>query len=212
MADTYDVLTLEEAKEVLRIDEEDTVDDAIVERLVTAVSRRFDRFIGPTITRAVTSEIHDGGHCAIELQHGPVASIAAVLEYQSTSLVTLTPQTATSEPSEGWFGERYAPDRTLYSGIIIRTVSGSRSHFWAGNGNVLVTYTAGRTSTTTAVDDRIKEAAAVTLRNWWRSYEMSSGNLGEFDVPTQAFPMFGIPNAARDMLADMWRPEVGFGA
>lgn len=212
MVTTYDVLTLDEAKSGLRIDDSDDIDDEIVQRLVTTVSRRLDRLIGPTITRSVTSEIHSGGHCAIELEFGPVTAITVVTEYQGTTARVLTEQTPGTQPSEGWVGERYKPNRQLYSGIVLRMVSGSRSHFYSGTDNVTFTYTAGRVADVDDVEERIKEAAVITMRNLWRSYEISSGRVDEYDVPTQNFPMFGIPNAAKQLLQDMWRPEVGFGA
>ncbi|HEU5394701.1 MAG TPA: hypothetical protein VFV36_07840, partial [Candidatus Methylomirabilis sp.] len=84
MADTYDLLTLTEAKSVLRIGVNDTTLDTELARVITAVSRRIDEGIGPTVVRAVTSERHQGGRSSVELHHGPVQAVGSVLEYQGT--------------------------------------------------------------------------------------------------------------------------------
>ena len=42
------------------------------------------------------------------------------------------------------------------------------------------------------------------LKNAWRTQEMAVQELGEFDVPAQNFPRFGIPNYVSDMLAEEW--------
>lgn len=211
MADTYDLLTLDEAKTAVQIDLVDLRSDDLLASTVTAVSRRLDLAIGPTVVRSVSGEIHDGGHPRIELHYGPVQSVSSVQEYQTTSLVPLTENTASLNPTDGWYGERYMPDPSLYSGIIVRTVSGFNSRFWGGVGNVVCTYTAGRSTSTGSVDQRIKEGARIALRNWWRQYEQSAGGFDEFDVPRTNFPTFALPRACCELLHDLWRQEIGFG-
>lgn len=212
MADVYDVLTLDEAKSVVRISGTDNSLDTQLARVVTTVSRRLDDGIGPTIARLVTSERHSGGRHKIELYQCPVLSVSSVTEYQSTHAVNLTEETVGVEPTDGWYGERYKPQPSLYSGVIVRRLGGFNYGFWYGAGNVAVTYTAGRSTTVSLVDARIKEAAGVMLRNWWRSYEQSVGGFDEYQVPQQNFPTFGVPNAAMQILRDLWKPETGFGA
>lgn len=212
MADPYDLLTLDEGKASLRIDVTDHLSDVLLASVITSVSRRLDLAIGPTVLRAVSSEVHSGGYPRLELRHGPVQAVSSVTEYQSTNPVPLTEQSATVEPTEGWYGERYAPDPTLYSGIVVRTISGFPARFWSGVGNVVCSYTAGRVADTASVDARIKEGARIVLRNWWRQYEQSAGGFDEFDVPQTNFPTFALPRAACEMLHDLWRQETGFGA
>lgn len=212
MADALDVLTLSEAKSVVQIGPADTSRDVELARVITTVSRRLDDAIGPTIVRLVTSERHSGGRHRIELYHCPVLSVSSVTEYQSTHAVNLTEETLGVEPTDGWYGERYRPQPSLYSGIIVRRLGGFNYNFWYGAGNIAVTYTAGRSTTVSLVDARIKEAAGVILRNWWRSYEQSVGGFDEYQVPQQNFPTFGVPRAAMDILRDLWEPETGFGA
>jgi hypothetical protein len=211
VADTYDLLTLAEGKSVIRVDTTDISYDDVIVRLITTVSRRLDEAIGPTVQRSVTDERHDGGRPRIELQYGPVSAVTAVTEYQSTVPVLLTEEVPGLEPVDAWYGERYAPNRRLYSGIIARRLGGFPYNFWCGAGNVVCTYTAGRSASTGAVDARIKEGAAVTLKNWWRTYEQSVGGMGEFDVPHVNFPTFAIPAAVREMLHDLTQRELGFG-
>lgn len=212
MADTLDVLTLPEAKAALRIGATDTTMDDDLVRLITTVSRKLDECVGPVVRRTVTAERHNGGSRSIELGYGPVSSVSTVTEYQGDTAVTLTEQTAGTTPTNGWFGERYQPDRSLYSGIIVRTYGGQAGGWWAGVGSVAVTYTAGRATATSTVDARYKEAGVLMLRNLWRPYENSVGAVDEFDTPMQSFPTFTVPRAVRDMLAEEWQIAVGFGA
>lgn len=211
MADTYDLLSLSEAKSALKIDLTDVRADDLLASAITSISRRIDRYIGPTVTRSVTSEIHDGGYPLVELRYYPVTAVTSIVEYQSTHAVTLTEKTAAVAPTDGWYGERYVPDPSLYSGIIVRTIDDFRTRFWGGVGNVICTYTAGRVASTALVDARIKEATRLALKNWWRMYEQSTAGFDEFDVPSQNFPAYVLPPAVCSLLHDLAQPETGFG-
>ena len=213
MADTLDILTLAEAKSVLHIGPLDAANDGAVARVVTAVSRAFDQYIGPTVRRSVTSERLSGGRHLVELAWCPVYAISSVVEYQGTSAVTMSEDSPGVESSDGWYGERYKPDPSLYSGLLARRYSGHDACWWQGHGNVVVTYTAGRSESTGTVDARIKEACAIALRNYWRSYESTilTGVDGEFDMPAHAFPTMGLPDAAKALVKDLAQPYVGFG-
>lgn len=209
MSDPLDILTLPEAKSVLAIS--DTSTDTELARVITSVSRRLDTFAGPVVRRSVTSEVHSGGGSRIELNQGPVYAVASVTEYQGATATAVTAETAGTQPSEGFYAERYVPNPSLLSGILIRRVSGHDSCWYWGRGNIQVTYTAGRAESTGTVDPVYKEAAALMLRNLWRSYQQSTGGLAEFDIPAQNFPTFAIPKAVVELLADEMQPMVGFG-
>lgn len=210
--DAYDVLTTTEGRQILGYASTDTTKDSTIERLVTAVSRRMDRLIGPVVQRAVTAEeIHAGCSPHIELSHGPVSAVSSVVEYQGTSAVTLTAETPGVQPTEAYRAERYAPNPALLSGILVRRCSGSTRHWWP-EASVVVTYTAGRVASTTQVDQRHKEAAGLMLKNLWRSYEHSIGEVDQYDVPSASFPTFAVPNAVKELLNDELQTDDGFGA
>lgn len=211
MADTLDVLTLAEARSVLSLGAFDASQDDPLARVVTAVSRRLDEYIGPVVKRSVTSEVHSGGSTRIELAYGPVSAVSAVTEYQGTTATVLTAETAGTVPADGYYAERWTPNPSLLSGVLIRRCSGSTGLWWPGGGNVLVSYSAGRSVSTGSVDAKHKEAAGLMLRNLWRPYQQSIGGVDEFDTPTQNFPVVTIPKAVVDMLADEAQPMVGFG-
>lgn len=208
--DTLDVVSLEEAKVALSIGSADDTAGADLARLITAVSRRLDDGIGPVVRRAATHRA-SGGRRILELPLGPVYSVTSVTEYQGTSAVTVTEETLGTSPSDGWAGERYDPDPTLYSGLLVRRSGGSDMCWYPGQGNVQVVYTAGRAADTSAVDARHKEAAILMLRNLWRSYETSVGGVDEYDVPVGSFPTFAVPRAVKELLAREWQTHVGFG-
>lgn len=221
MADAFDLLTLDEAKGVLSFGAFDTTYDAELARVITGLSRRFDDLIGPTVQRTVTTELHDGvlNGCvyrsAVIVRKRPVASWTSVVEYGSgdSSGTALVEETVTT--AGGFIADRYEPDGDLYSGTVRRRQSGADTTWAWGRGNLSFTYVAGRSVSTGAVDERIKEACAVALKNWWRLYEPSVGTIsgegGEFSVPTARFPTFTIPHAARGIVRDLLQPEISFG-
>lgn len=209
--DLYDVLTTTEAKQILSVALTDSSKDSTIERLVTTVSRRLDTLVGPVVQRSVTSEAHDGGCTSIHLEMYPVSAVASVSEYRGTSGYAVTAETAGTQPTSGFYAERYKANRSLMSGVLVRRVSGSTDAWYPGFGNVLVTYTAGHAASTTTVDPRHKEAAELMLRNLWRSYENTVGGVDQYDVPIQSFPTFAVPKAVRDLLAEEIQDSVGFG-
>lgn len=203
MADTYDILTLDEAKSVLGIDLTDDADEDKVVSYNTAVARLLDQRVGPTVARTVT-ESHDGGCSSIKVRKRPVRSIASVTEYRGGVGTALTVSTAAS-PTSGYMAEAYPPDPDLLSGRIYRTTGTVDTQFAWGRQNITVVYSAGRYTATATVDARFKRAAALCLTNMWRDQQQSAGGFGEFDVPTASFPTFALPRAVEDLLADeLW--------
>lgn len=211
MADTYDLLTLSEARAILDFGASDNTMDTQIASVVTTVSRRLDTYIGPVVQRSITSEVHSGGRGRIELGYGPVSTVGTVTEYQGTTAVVLTAETPGVEPTDGYYAERWAPNPALLSGVLVRRVSGQDTCWWSGRGNIQVTYTTGRSVSTGTVDSIYKEAAGLMLRNLWRSYQQSTARFDEFDTPMQNFPTFTIPKAVVELLADETQPMVGFG-
>jgi len=207
----YDVLSTTEARQILGVGSSDTSKDTIITRLVTTASRRLDEAIGPVIQRSVTAEEHDGGGCTIELQWGPVSAISSVTEYQGETALVITADTPGASATDGYLAERYKPDRSLLSGMLIRRISGYDSGWYAGRGNITVSYLAGRVASETQVEPRHKEAAGLILRNLWRPYENSVGSTGDYDVPVSSMPTFALPRAVVDLLAEEMQSPVGFG-
>jgi hypothetical protein len=212
---TNDLLTLAEAKGAVGYGANDTADDANLARVVTSVSEKLDELIGPTVIRSATDTLDGNGRNVIRTRFYPVSAFASVTEYQGTTAAVLTAQSAGTEPTDAYYPQPYAADPTLYSGRLERWTSGSRSAWWFGGGNVQVVYSPGRVASTALVPRRIKEGAILTLRNAWRPYEVTVGNLeangGEFAVPRVSFPSFAVPRAVRELLHDLVQPGVGFG-
>jgi hypothetical protein len=212
MAET-DWVTRAEAKAVVGRGLQDDTKNALLDRTVSAVSRRLDRLVGPVVRRAVTDEEIET-HCfrSVEVSKPPVSSFASVFEYTrvgatSTALVQQTPGVW---PQDGYYAPRYRPDPALYSGELRRTWQGYGRYF---EDLVVVTYTAGRVDSTAAVGEEFKEAALVTIKNWWRQHEQQVATMGggEFELPQRNFPTFAVPRAARQLLKPYLLPETGFG-
>ena len=197
MADTYDLLSLAEAKATLGQSAAATDLDTTIASYVTAVSRMLDEACGPLVTRTVTAEKYSGdGTAIIKLRQMPASAITSCTEYQGTTAVTLTVETIGTTPSAGCILDPA-------TGLLYRRAGGWDDAWYPGRGNISVTYTAGRYANTAAVDARVKRAAGMLLRHLW-AIDKGSGNMmfGEVDMP---IPMgFAIPNRVREMLSDFW--------
>lgn len=201
------MLSVPEAKGYLGRGAGDGTDNAVLTRVVAALTAAFDAHFGPVIRRTITAEEHPGGRHRLRVRQGPVAAWTSVIEYDGTSSTTLTRQTLGTAPTDGYVAEQ--TDDGLWTGWITRTVSGEVGRF--APTSVAVTYSAGRFVDEAAVTPRWKEAAGVALVNWWRLYEPSVGQLGEYDVPRASFPRFTIPQSVIEMLYDEYRPPGGYG-
>ena len=167
-AGSTDVLSLLEAKRAVGIDQDNTVHDEVVRMLVTAVSGQLDELCGPIVQRTVTSEAHDGGGATVRLKYRPIASVTTVTEYDGTVSTTVTAETNAAKAVAN-----YVVD--LDAGVVRRRSNGWDYGFPVGRGNVVVTYVAGRAASTSAVEAKFKQAAAMMLRNVWVS-ESASGS------------------------------------
>lgn len=200
MADTLDLLTLDEAKLAIHYDTTDGANDDLIAQYVTAVSRLLDDRVGPTVRRTVTSEEHDVcGACSLVLRHRPVTSVTAMTEYDNGTGVALAQMSVTSDDTYGFRLDPYEPQAGLYSGIVHRTSGRRRYQF---RGPVTVTYVAGRVQSTTSVDAKFKRAAGICLENLWRDQQQSSSTFGEYDVPVLSFPSFAFPRAVEGLLSE----------
>lgn len=159
-----DVLTDAEARTVVSADGS----SAQLSLLVSAVSQQLDQLCGPVVQRTVTSEAHDGGEATVRLRYRPLSSVTTVTEYDGTVATTVTAETNAAKAVAN-----YVVD--LATGTVRRRSNGWDSCFPSGRGNVVVTYVAGRSATTAAVDAKFKQAAAMMLLHLWIS-EAASGS------------------------------------
>ena len=199
MANAVDYITLTEAKAALNI--ATSTHDTEIEAWTTAVSQQLDKYVGPVVQRTVTSESHDGGGATLFLKNRPVASVTAAVEYSATTPTTLSAESAGTQPGSAYLLEG--------NGVLRRRSGGGDARFPAGRKNVIVTYVAGRASSTSTVDEKFKTAARMCLAHLWRREQgfgsETFGSPGTFP----GLPGFGLPNVVVDLLADEAQaPEV----
>lgn len=163
MADLLDIVTLDEAKRAINGETSNAIDDDLLGRHATAVSRLIDRFCGPVVQRTVTNEYHPWGHKVILLQRWPVASITTVQESCGGSASTLT-ALSFGASGDGYWAPPALDDPTLLAGSLFRR-QGWGDRQW---GEVQITYVAGRYADTGLVDARFKDAAGSMLRRLWK--------------------------------------------
>ena len=162
---------------------------ASLQSLVTAVSARIDEICGPVVVRA-TVEIFDGNVPDVFLAHAPVSTITSVVEHSSGVPLTLIAETSTSLPADGY--------RVRYEAYIERRNNGYTSMF--APGDVVVTYSAGRASTTATVSPQFKEAALITISHLWQTERGTGNAFGVTDTGVSFGPTFSVPRRALDIL------------
>ena len=211
MAELTDLLTLAEGKIIVGLPSADTSSDTQLAEYISAASRTMDssQHFGCTVQRFIADEVVSTVNRAgirvpsVRTAYLPVYTFTAVREYVNGSMTSLTQELPTSSfPADVFWPMRYAPDRSIYDGKIVRRTGGVNSQFY---GDVLVTYTAGRVASTTAVPPDFKRACGLVLANAWREKEPSTDTVGDYTVPRSSFPTFAIPNAAKELLKDYWR-------
>lgn len=162
MADTLDVLTLNEAKAAIG-----TASTANVTRLamfVTGISRRIDDICGPVVVRAVT-ERHSGGGCAVRLRQTPVSSVTTVVEWDTAGTSTsLAAEDDDTKPANGFL----LVNHHKHDAVVLRRSGGGTRNYVSGIDNIVVTYQAGRYASTAAVDPVFKLHAADILAFQWQ--------------------------------------------
>lgn len=166
-----------------------------LEAWIEAVSDRMDELCGPIVQRTITDEEHDGGAHSLFLLQRPVATITNVTEYAGTTSTTLTAESNSSKPADGYRAR-------MPAGIVYRRSSNADGCFARGRQNITVTYSAGRYADTDAVGARFKQAALIVLKHMWMS-QKGTGNT--VYSPNEDTVVVGsgwlIPRPARDLLA-----------
>lgn len=179
-----DVIDVEVAREALR---ERTAKHETLQRLVSAVSHRFDDEFGAVVQRSVTSEKQPTrGLEAVMLDYYPATSVTATLDG-----VSVTP-----DVDEDW-------------GLLFHPTDAR----WpvSRKPNLTVSYTAGRFADTDAVTPEFVEAAVITIRHLWHAANPATVDAGEFDYVGPTFPRFILPNAAAELLRRYRRPTPAIG-
>lgn len=163
------------------------VNATLVETWLNAVSARLDDAVGPVIVREV-AERHQGGRACVLLRRPPVAEVVTVTE------------AGVPVPEGGWRLD--ADEGILWRRDRLR---------WEGE--VEVTYRAGRFEARAEVEDRYRAAAALMFAAVYRR-ELSgaSPTWGDDGVVRRTGATFVMPYAVLDLLADELRGDAGVHA
>lgn len=165
MADSLDIVTLNEGKAAINLATANTSYDTELAMFITAICRRVDALIGPVVVRTLTDEAHDGGGYCIRLRKHPVSSVTTVEEYdRAGNLTTLTAESADTKPADGYL----LKNGTTHTADLFRRSSGAPIPFAVGEQNILVTYVAGRAANTAGADALYKLGVSNILRRVWQ--------------------------------------------
>ena len=171
MADGLDVITVDNARgAALGTGSSSTNHDITLQRMVTALSRRMDRLIGPVVQRSIT-EYHDGGVPKVFPHFTPVASVTSVTERRGYGVPTELSADSFGTPNvDGYWWHQSTTDP--HGSFIERRSSGCTRPFPPGVDAVQLVYAAGRAVDTSQVDARHAEAACEIVR---RMFNRESG-------------------------------------
>lgn len=184
-----DLLTLSEAKEALRVGDEDVSLDPELVRLITAASRLIDTHFGAMVNRTITAELHDNPRSGLlRLRRSPVSSITSV-SVDGTALSAGSYQVVKRGYDE-WLARTAGYQMTPWMSVRLQGIS--------------VTYVAGRYASTAAVPALVKEAAVAQCRHWWRPTQHGVSESEGFGVPL-AIQQAGVAPGVKGMLAEFYR-------
>jgi hypothetical protein len=198
VADTLDLLTLNEGKTAVNIPTVNTDHDTELAQHITAVSRIIDAECGPVVQRTITAEIHPGGG-VVRLNYAPIVSVSLVREASGGSISNI------SAVAYGGSGDGYYIDPHL-TGQIFRSYGGLR-YGWDAGSEIEVTYVAGRYANTAAVDARFKACAASVLRRLWKRELGTWAQSSDFFETTSDSAGIGFFKVAKPIIDEMLRDQ-----
>jgi hypothetical protein len=206
MAGDLDVLTIDDARELINFGNTQVGSDPIVERFITFVSRKLDGLCGAIVQRPVIKTVSGG--CRAIFLADPVATMTSIVEWSGTTPTTLTAEALGVAAT----GANYYLDKSCpQAPILYRRSAGSDSLWACGRGNIVLTYVAGRFATTEDVDDRFRTAAMLALKHlwdssaaWWQR-QAGFGEVGQANVGSP-IPGWLIPKAALEGISDELLP------
>lgn len=208
MADTYDLVTLDEAKNAIKVKSAVPNYDIDLAEIVTAASQRIVDLCGPVVTRTFTNEMYDGGAAYVVLRNvaiGPLAAttVTSLVEYDGAgNAKTLTAEDFDTKPDDAFLIE---PE----TGIVFRRSRASDYNFASGRRNVVFTYASGRAASTAVVPAKFKSAAETMIAFLWRE---RGPRAGAYRTDTESGPIFGVaPFATPNAVVDMLSKEIKYG-
>lgn len=172
MADVLDIIDIDDAKRAVGLSSSRAGQEEALEGWVTGISRRVDGLYGPVVQRTVTAEQHRGGCSLIIPRKVPILSVTTLTEYSGT-----TPQVLAAENFPTVTANDYYLDPV--TSHIHRKASGYDSVF--AFTRVILTYEAGRFTTTATVGEDYKQAARGVLVGMFAKY---AGNWARGGDPT----------------------------
>lgn len=184
------LVSLEDVK--LHLNKTDYIDDVELQGFIDAATPLIENMSGATINRTVV-ETHSGGTSTIILNSMPIVSVDSIVETYGQTNYTLTQvQLGTAQS-----GFSYTFD--ALTGRITRRAFNSVAIFPNGEGNVLITYTTGRTS----VPGNIRLATLMLVQHLWTTSQMNrNGNRPSLGGDDTFMPgaAYAVPTRVKELL------------
>jgi hypothetical protein len=175
---TGDLTTLANVKQWLNIPDSNTNDDALLTRMVSALSGFVQKYINRTIASASYTDVIDGiGQSRGQFANYPVTAVASI----SVQDQTIQPANSTTSYGYVWSSTQWA----LQSVCVPR-----------GFGNVVVNYTAGFATTPLDLEQAVIEVLGLRYKERDRIGYVSKSLAGE----TVTFSLKDMPASTQTLL------------
>lgn len=162
------IVSLADVKAHLRYPTADVADDSALAGFISAASDVIDTETGICVPKQY-EESYSGGDFKIWLAHIPVISVENVIEGWGFINQDLSMVQANSPNTGNLFA--FSVDEPETGEISRRTGGNINIPFNPGVSNILITYTAGRTT----IPGAIRLAALELIAHWWQSSQQRAG-------------------------------------
>lgn len=173
------IVTLDQAKQQLNIDADDTTNDAELSDYIDALAGPVEAYLHEVIVpRQFEEDLELCGHWKFWLNNSPVISLSSLASLDGVVTWDVT-------------------NFKVRSSGLVRVITGPNP-----NGVVTATYQAGYAS----IPDNIQQGALVMLQHVWETQRgaggVVSGVVGDEEIHGRALFPFTIPNKAKEWFGD----------
>lgn len=187
------LISLDDAREFLRLRSNDTADNAKIQAIIESASRLILDITGPMTIQSY-NEWWDGGLSTIVPEHLPLVQVTAAAEFYGLSKFVLTEQPLGAQTNAFAFTVDYVTGQ-----ITRRTYGGAPAMFAIGSKNVNIQYTAGRTQ----VPENVQVATRELVRHLYTNTQIPGrpkfGGQGE-DLIDEKLIGYAVPNFVVEMI------------
>lgn len=193
------LISLDDARQHLRLSSSDTSDNAKIQGIIEAASQAVVDITGDW-TNVQRTEWFDGGQSRISVAHQPLVQVVSCVEYYGLAAFTLTEQPLGAQTNAFAFTVDYVTGQ-----VTRRTFGGQAANFAVGDKNIKVTYTSGRSG---VVPESVQLATRELVRHLYQQTQIPGRRGSRHGDDEAGGPPsgFAIPNFVVELIQPWRRP------